>query len=82
MYALLFLTFLLSSPMLVIWMTYLNDPWHEGFLPKSFDLCVVDSCELPYLVRLVIEPCRALCLWFLAKPPFGGAVVVDPAGVA
>jgi hypothetical protein len=68
MYALLFLTFLLSSPMLVVWMTYLNDPWHEGFLPKSFDLCVVDSCKLPCPVRLIVEllpgsvfvvPCQA-----------------------
>jgi hypothetical protein len=55
MYALLFLTFLFSSPMLVVWMTYLNDPWHEGFLPKSFDLYVADSCESSCLVRLVIE---------------------------
>ena len=37
-------------------MTCLDDPWHEGFLPKLFNLCVVDLRESFCSARLVVEP--------------------------
>jgi hypothetical protein len=40
MYALLFSTFLLSSPMLVVWMTYLNGSRREGFC-SSYSVSVL-----------------------------------------
>ena len=45
-------------------MTCLNDPWHEGFLPKLFNLHVVNLCESLCSARLVVEPlsgCGDLC---------------------
>ena len=45
-------------------MTCLDDPWHEGFLPKLFNLCVVDLRESFCSARLVVEPlsgCGDLC---------------------
>ena len=37
-------------------MTCLDDPWHEGFLPKLFNLRVVDLRESFCLARLIVEP--------------------------
>ena len=56
MYALPFLISLLSLLMSVVCMTCLDDPWHEGFLPKLFNLRVVDLRESFCLARLIVEP--------------------------
>ena len=64
-----FLISLLSLLMLVVCMTCLDDPWHEGFLPKLFNLCVVDLHESFCSARLIVEPlsgCGGSCLRAMA----------------
>jgi hypothetical protein len=56
MYVLPFFISLLSLPMSVVSMTCLDDPWHEGFLPKLFNLHVVNLCESFCLAWHVVEP--------------------------
>ena len=56
MYALAFPISLLSLSMSVVSMTCLDDPWHEGFSPKLFNLHVVDLRESFCLARLIVEP--------------------------
>ena len=56
--------------MLVVQLSYFNDPWREGFLPELVDLCVADSRESFCLARLAVEPlagCEDSCLHATAR---------------
>ena len=40
----------------IVWTICLDDPWHEGFLPKLFNLRVVDLRISSCSARLVVVP--------------------------